>query len=171
MQLLKTLSEYSKNENLSFLLIGGHAVNALGYARQTSDLDMLIKRSDREAFTEKILSLDYVKFQDHEVFLRFKPDTLDNWPIDLMLVEDSVFQSLHDGAKEVEFSGADVLVPSPKHMIALKLHALKEKQEHREARDILDVIELLRLHTLDDDELRLMCEKYGRIDLYERLKK
>ena len=48
MNLFARLHEASRIQGLPFLIIGGHAVNAHGFARFTKDLDLLIRRIDVE---------------------------------------------------------------------------------------------------------------------------
>ena len=54
-------------------------------------------------------------------------------------------------------------------MIALKLHALKQRQSHREEKDLSDVRELLKLNVVESDEFRQLCEKYDRLDVFTKL--
>ncbi|MCB0332098.1 MAG: nucleotidyl transferase AbiEii/AbiGii toxin family protein [Bdellovibrionales bacterium] len=171
MQILETLDEHAKKKKVPYLLIGGHAMNLLGFPRQTSDLDLLVKKSEASYWEEMILALGYECFQKHHVFCRYSAKGLDNWPIDLMLVDDEVFESLLAESIERELSGCSVHIPSAQHMIALKLHALKQHHPHREAKDTLDIAELLRLHEISNEEFQRMCEKYGRIDLYDKFKR
>ncbi len=113
----------------------------------------------------------YECHQKHDVFCRYSPKGLDNWPIDLMLVNDRVFEPLMVDSVTAELSQCTVRIPSAHHMIALKLHALKQRHEHREAKDSLDVAELLRLNEISNEEFQHMCKKYDRMDLYDKFKK
>jgi hypothetical protein len=45
---------------MSFLVIGGHAVNAHGASRMTFDLDLLVRRSDLEKWRELMERLGFV---------------------------------------------------------------------------------------------------------------
>ena len=63
--------------------------------------------------------------------------------------------------------GVKVHIPSVKHMIALKLHALKSRQLHREAKDFEDLVQLIKIAKIDPntEEFRQFVEKYGIMEL------
>ncbi len=73
---------------MPFLLIGGHAVNVYGVQRQTGDIDLIVKSSQRKAWEDLFLKIRYQSDQSDSRFIRYRPDTIAAWPIDLMLVDD-----------------------------------------------------------------------------------
>jgi predicted nucleotidyltransferase len=158
---------------MPFLLIGGHAVNAYGMQRQTSDIDLIVKSSQRREWEELFSKIQYQSDQSDSHFIRYRPDTIAAWPIDLMLVDDGTFGKLHSDARSTDLGVIEVKVVSPKHLIMLKLHALKVYQEHRYARDYNDVIQLLRhaCPELRNEALRDLCVRYADVALYEKLEK
>lgn len=173
MEILKILDSYSKQRNLRFILIGGQALNVHGYARQTGDLDILVRKSDRTAWCELLETLGYKLFQKHEVFHRFRPGQLAAWPIDLMFVDDSTFDQFQNSAIDGNFGTVNVPVASAEHIIFLKLHALKYGAAHRTSKDILDIIELARLTGMDlsSEEFRRRCERYGTMEVHQKILK
>ena len=171
MEILSQILAISEPKGASFLVIGGHAINAHGYPRQTGDLDFLVSKEDREFWLGLMKDLKYKEIQSHEIFARFKPNSSANWPIDFMFVDQDIFQQLYSSSVSFDFGKCSVQIPSIEHLIALKLHALKQRQDHRESRDVLDVKELLKLSSLSSEELRQLCEKYDRIDLYDEFEK
>ena len=48
MKVLEGIASFAQREGLEFLVIGGHAMNAHGYARPTGDLDLLVPDSKRD---------------------------------------------------------------------------------------------------------------------------
>lgn len=171
MQILNQISSITSSNNIQFLVIGGHAINALGFSRQTGDIDLLVSKEDRDYWLNLMDQLNYKQFQHHEVFGRFESDEIASWPIDLMFVEKKVFQQLVSSSSKYYFGDCKCHVPSATHMISLKLHALKQRQAHREGKDIVDIQEILKLNLIDSEELRQLCERYDRIDLYEQFQK
>ena len=115
-------------------------------------------------------ALDYQKFQDHEVFARYASKQIASWPIDFMFVADDILQAMQATAVVADFGSCKVKVPSINHMIALKLHALKQGQKHREDKDLIDVKKLVELGEVDLKSFRQLCERYDRIDVYEKFK-
>jgi hypothetical protein len=173
MEILRTISLYSEAQGMPFLLIGGHAVNAYGVQRQTGDIDLIVKSSQRKAWEDLFVKIRYQSDRSDNRFIRYRPDTIAAWPIDLMLVDDETFSKLYSESRLTDLGVIAVKVVSPQHLITLKLHALKVYQEHRYAKDYNDVIQLLR-HTcpqLRDEALRELCVRYADVALYEKLAK
>jgi len=173
MEILRTITLYSDTQGMPFLLIGGHAVNAYGAQRQTGDIDLIVKSSQRKAWEDLFVKIRYQPGQSDSRFIRYQPDTIAAWPIDLMLVDDDTFSKLYAEANVVDLGVIAVKVVSPQHLVTLKLHALKVYQEHRYAKDYNDVIQLLRhaCPQLRNDALRELCMRYADVALYEKLAK
>jgi hypothetical protein len=91
MNLFVRLDEVSRAHGLSFLVIGGHAVNAHGFARLTKDLDLLICRTDAEKWVKTLKSDGYNVENDAGSFLRFSTGAKEAEPLDMMLVNEPTF--------------------------------------------------------------------------------
>ena len=158
---------------MPFLLIGGHAVNVYGVQRQTGDVDLIVKASQRKEWEDLFVKIRYQSDQSDSRFIRYQPDTIAAWPIDLMLVDDETFGKLYSDSRLTDLGVVAVKVVSPQHLITLKLHALKVYQEHRYAKDYNDVIQLLRhaCPQLRNESLRELCVRYAHVALYEKLAK
>jgi len=172
-EILRSISLYTELKEMPFLLIGGHAINAYGLSRQTGDIDLLVQRTKRDAWATLMEKLRYVPFQSDERFARFTHPDLGNWPIDFMFVEDQTFDRLYKESQSFDVGAANVQVVSPKHLAALKMHALKTFQEHRFAKDYTDLLFLLRSGRTELSELELkeLCLKYASETLFDRLLK
>jgi hypothetical protein len=160
----------SKNAEVPFLVIGGLAVIAHGYPRDTVDLDYLVRRCDREAWRRALALQGYRIANEHENFAQFtsRPGSTD---LDLMFVSDATFQAMF-AASEVKSIGiSDARFPSLEHLIALKLHVLKQGIPHRMLGDMDDVINLLLANRVDlrQESWRQLFAKYGNLDLYEKI--
>ncbi|HQH28188.1 MAG TPA: hypothetical protein PLP17_12380, partial [Oligoflexia bacterium] len=159
MEILRSVSLYAEAKQMAFMVIGGHAVNAYGIARQTGDLDLVVPLAERELWFGLMAKLRYVRGQDDERFARFRPDSLASWPIDLMFVDDLTFAKLLKDSIVIEFGAAQARVVSPRHLATMKIHALKHYQAHRYAKDYSDLISLLRQGKtgISRDELSELC--------------
>lgn len=62
--LLTTISKLIDEKNLPALMIGGHAVTALGHPRATYDLDLLIPRSAVGRWVAELSALHYRVFAE-----------------------------------------------------------------------------------------------------------
>lgn len=135
------------------------------------DLDLLVRDRDRAEWLEMLATLDYRVFHADDVFVQWSPPTVEPWPVDLMLVSDATFGGIVADASEVDFGGTTATVPSLEHLIALKLHVLKDARPPREIKDLADVVQLIAVNRLDarTDAFRRLCETYGSVALYERI--
>ncbi|MFO0981026.1 MAG: nucleotidyl transferase AbiEii/AbiGii toxin family protein [Planctomycetota bacterium] len=174
MEILRTILFYCESKGLRFLIVGGHAANFHGISRQTGDLDLLVPRAQKHTWLELLERLRYVKIQDDDRFARFHGDRLAAWPIDLMFVDEETFAKLYREAHTTQLGVASgVRVVSARHLLVLKLHALKHYQEHRFVKDYQDVVALLRSGRAEvsRDDLRELCQQYATRELFERLER
>ena len=171
MNIFDTLEEISAKDGLAYLIIGGHAVSAYGYARVTGDLDILVTRSDRDRWLASLEKRGFKLLHDGGVFLQTTPPEGCRWPLDLMLVNERSFSEFLAASRMIEQAGNKLRVPSLNHLIALKLHALKQGLQHRGFKDFMDILSLAQANALDvhSDNFRALCEKYGSKKIYERL--
>jgi hypothetical protein len=160
----------SKNSELPFLIIGGMAVIAHGYPRDTVDLDYLVRRSDREAWRRALASHGFAIAYEHDNFAQFtsEPGGTD---VDLMFVNDSTFDVMLAASTTQDTGASQARFPSLEHLIALKLHVLKQGLRHRMLKDMDDVVNLLLANRVDlrQENWRQLFDKYGNRDLYERI--
>ena len=160
----------SKNSELPFLVIGGLAVIAHGYPRDTVDLDYLVRRSDRESWRRALACQGYGVAHEHENFAQFtsKPGWTD---VDLMFVKDSTFDAMFAASIPKDTGISQARFPSLEHLVALKLHVLKQGLPHRMLKDMDDVINLILANHVDlrQENWKQLFVKYGNQDLYERI--
>jgi len=172
MEILRTISLYVEGKNMPFLVIGGHAVNAYGLSRQTGDLDLLVRDDEKRVWIDLMNKLHLRAGQSDDRFARFQPEAFTGWPIDLMFVDRATFAKLFEQSIEVSFGPARARVASARHLVAMKLHALKQDQEHRLAKDFGDIVGLLRSGRtgLTVEELRSLCLRYATVEWFDKLK-
>lgn len=156
-------------ENLPALMIGGHAVTALGHPRATFDLDLLVPRSSADRWKSAMTHLSYRIFAQSENFHQYEADNdFPLAPIDLMLVDDEVFRVL----EESKCSTTPIATPSVEAMIALKLHATKHRSKVDAEKDWSDIFALMRIHqlTLDDESFAAMVERHAGRHAIEKIR-
>jgi predicted nucleotidyltransferase len=168
---LATIDQEAASRRLRYLIIGGLAVNQYGYSRDTSDLDFFISQNDRAEWMQLLAKFGYANFHDGGNFIQYQAPEKNAWPVDLMLVQEKTFAPIFAGSIDAEFFGVKTKVPLLEHLIALKLHALKNTRMHRFLKDFLDVENLIRINRLDikSQNIRELFEKYGTKDLYEKI--
>lgn len=158
---------------LPFLLIGGHAVAAHGHARMTFDVDFLARASDREAWMGRAAAGGLGCVAQSDNFAQFAAGE-DGEAFDLMFVSDDTFAGMQAAAVSADLGPVRVPVPSLRHLIALKLHALRHAPEVRMSKDASDIEMLLRRNgvSLADPAWRELFLRHGTADLlaaFERI--
>ena len=173
MSLFQQLRNLADQTGLRFLVIGGHAVIEHGFQRGTEDADILVSKEDRSQWMQQIESLGYRLRHDGGAFIQFEPVEPGGWELDLMLVPADVLDRLLATSKPACMEGADVVIPSLAHLLALKIHALKHGHGLRVLKDITDVTQLLTANRVDPKSawLQELFEKHGDKELYERVLK
>jgi hypothetical protein len=172
MRLLEQLRGITTTRRLAFLLIGGHAVNVHGYSRMTEDVDILVRGEELEEWKAALLEIGYGAVEEHGAFCQFNCADAKTGRLDLMLVNNSTFEKLQARARQVQYLGKEIAVVAVEHLIALKLHALKQELPHRAIKDFLDVVELIRANHLDlkSAEMQEIFVRYATPDLARRIR-
>lgn len=152
---------------LRFLVIGAYAVGAHGHTRSTFDVDFMIRRADRDAWFGRVLGNGLKLFAESKPFAQFTQIGGDGF--DLMFVDELTFEKLWQFSEERTFDGLQARVPCLDHLLALKLHALRQCLAHRTSKDAGDVEMLLRRNevNLRDPHYEALFLKHGTREIYE----
>ncbi len=153
---LTTIAKRIEKENLPALMIGGHAVTALGHPRATFDLDLLVPRSAAGRWKTVLSDLRYRLFAESANFHQYEAPH--GFPL-LMLVDDEVFEAL----ERTKADTAPIATPGVEAMVALKLHATRQPGRDDVGKDWSDILALVKAHrlSLDDPEFSAMVLKHG----------
>ncbi len=166
------LSDISKKTDVSFILIGGFAINFYKYTRQTVDIDLLIKEEDFQKTLDLLKAVGYKLDYSQEVFARLtsnkSPLMMD---IDFMFVDEETFSKIIKDSQKTSIAGCEFRVPSLEHLIALKLHAVKYNPKLRSTKDIPDIINLIRINKINvrSKSFKELCLKFGTQQIYQRI--
>lgn len=153
------------------LVIGGHSLSAHGLSRQTVDVDCLITSENREMLNAHLRSGGFELIGETENFARFAHPSNLVPDVDVLFVDTSTFKKLHIGGIAMQRGPVTLRVPSLPHLIALKLHAIRNNPA-REARDLGDITELLRANPgkVSTEELTSLCSQFATTEISEKLK-
>jgi hypothetical protein len=167
---LQIISEAMVSESLDLLLIGGYGLQAYGVVRQTMDVDCLISQGDRDKLDAALRDAGYESAGESDNFRRYRSESLYLMDIDVLFVDGGTMAKLSAEVREFRLQNQVFRVPSMIHLIALKLHGIKNDTS-REARDISDVIELLRLNAgeVPRKDLEDACRRYGPEGIFAKL--
>ncbi len=165
----------AERNNARILVIGGHAINAYGYNRTTVDFDFVIPGPTLSIWRDELQAMGYRWRSETRVFAQFSAPEGDNpsFPIDLMFVDEGTFEKLWTEARVLDFAGVSLRAPKPTHLIALKLHALKNPARAARGKDLPDIVQLMRIAELDlaDPELEAILRRYADERTIELLRK
>jgi len=166
--LLTTIKKLMTEHELPALLIGGHAVTAIGHPRATFDIDLLIPHKNAEQWKNTLGNLHYRLFSESKNFLQFESASELPLPaLDLMLVEQDVFESLQAGQTDHQ----PIPTPSPEAMIALKLHAINQPAREDTAKDWSDIFAIISAQSLslDDPDFSAIVQKHGGEEAVQKI--
>ncbi len=169
--IFELIAEAGKKANAHLILIGGFAVNEHGYARSTQDVDFLIREEGYPAIREALASLGLHEVFRNDLFARFEDAKKLLIPLDILFLDPVTFAAVWGASLEVTVRGVRFRIPSLEHLIALKLHAIKQGGERREWKDLTDVLNLVLENRFDPAKLKTLCEKFGPSDVYEMILK
>ena len=165
------ISAVSRDTGASCVLIGGFAVNYYKVTRQTADIDFLITADDFKKIVNLLKKEGYKEDYSQEVFTRLTTDSDYLVDLDFMFVDDKTLSKVIDEGSEIEIAKQKFIVPSLNHLIALKLHSIKNNPKLRKEKDLPDIIELIKANKVDikNNDFKNICLTYGTQDLYEEI--
>ncbi len=145
------VAKASREQGFQVFVIGGHAVNAYGYVRTTLDADFLVCADDFDIIRHAFEEFGYRVSGRNEAFAKMEPPSSAPLflPVDLMLVSRETFRKLEEGCRQLQFGSTWLEAPQPLHLIALKLHAMKNDARRRSGKDLTDILEVIRLCQID----------------------
>ena len=162
MAIFATVFRALRQAEISFLVIGGHAVVLLGHHRNTFDLDLLLRESEADRARRALLDLGYRVYFESEAFIQLTPPT-SLPPLDLMIVDDVTYSRLSAFGQRRELDHESVAIPDATRLIALKLHSARDTRRERRETDWEDIIGIIRAASLDVEnaEFRAIVDRYG----------
>lgn len=92
-------------------------------------------------------------------------------PLDLVFVDRKAFEGILEKAETAEIQGKKFKVPCLTHLLALKLHAMKQDLRRRGFRDLTDVLDLAEKNGIDvqSKEFQKLCRDYAGEKVYETI--
>ena len=155
------------------ILIGGFAVNEYGYARNTQDVDFLATDEDYQKLAGVLSASGYEESAKTKVFAKQTVKGMDGLPADFLFVDPETIDRMWRDGRDVTVSGHRFRICSLLHLIALKLHAIKQGSKDRAWKDIPDILNLIRANGMDagSPDLKSVCQKFGPEGIYHEILK
>ena len=152
------------------LIIGGHALSAHGVVRQTVDLDCMIAVENRDAFDKHLRDGGFTQVSATENFARYTHQSDMAPDVDILFVDAPTLEKLLASATPLHRGEVELQVPALPHLIALKLHAIRNNPA-RQAGDLGDIVRLLAANpgAVPAEELATICQRFGPEGIVDKL--
>jgi len=172
-QVLQSLADTSRQENVPFIVVGGWALNAHGVSRQTLDIDILVRDADLAVFESILSGFGYSKVYSTELFAKFRSDEHHLMDIDCLMTDAGTLEKMLTESQVGKIGDVQFAIPALSHLIAMKLHALKHNFDRRHGRDLPDIVGLVEVNGVDvhTDDFKNLCLSFGTKELYEEIVK
>lgn len=173
MNVLDIIHEQFAKAGIRYLVVGGCAVYAYGVDRNTDDVDILIEEHTAEAAVQALSRYGYHEHERGHLVSRMIPAQPILPIVDLMYVDTPTMDTMWRDSRTLPLGQHSHHLPSPQHLINMKLHALRHGGEGRRTKDALDVLELARLHeiNLKAGDFQETCLRFGGPEVYRFLMK
>lgn len=162
------VSQAAKKEKVSCLLIGGFAINYYKVSRQTLDVDFLITPEGFGKMRPVLKQAGYREEFVRDVFARLGHKEKDRMDLDFLFVDRETLRKMIRSGKKIKLAGEEFYVPSLSHLLALKLHAIKNNPGRRLFLDLADVLNLIQLNKVNykTRKFEKLCLKYADKKIY-----
>jgi hypothetical protein len=155
-----------------FMVIGGFAVGAYGYPRFTRDFDILMTDAGFLKARPFLESAGY-RVETHQKLvagLSYEEKNPNFIPVDVVFADRETFEGILKSGKQVDVFGVRFTIPSLEHLIAMKLHAIKNNPK-RGFQDLTDLVEMVKKNRIDvnSPKFRDLFLKYGTDEWYRKV--
>lgn len=135
------------------------------------DVDFLVPVRDLAKWKTLLAEAGFRLFRETKAFAQFEPPSPEEFPLDLMLVDDLTFEKLMRGAEFLHLADRKVAVAGALHLIALKLHATRTWDRAVQGKDYYDILGLIRANHLEINSPAFteILERYATPTIKERL--
>ncbi len=160
-QIIKIASTDLPDAGVDCLLIGGFAVQAHGFSRNTLDVDFMILSSQLNDVRHVMTKAGFINVEilDNVAFFY----TSEDGPrVDFLRVNAETMDKLCANAVTVSIHGHALRIPALMDLLAMKVFALSQNTERRMGKDLPDIAYLIVLNDLDcESDIRPLCDRFG----------
>jgi len=144
-------------------------MQAYGLSRATQDVDLIVGASARDSVVSFMESLGYETLHASEGFSNHLHPDQRLGRVDFLYVDAQTADRLFAASRRIAGSGGRALVvPTPEHLIAMKVHAAKNDPS-RTLREMADVEHLLHQPGVEPQAVRRYFEAAGLLRWYDEL--
>lgn len=168
--IFKVLASIFKKHSIRAILVGGYAVISYKIQRTTFDIDFFLTSDDFKKIEADLFALGYSVFNETDAFVQLRGNKQGLRDLDFLLGDGQTVQGLLSKGRTITIAGKSFTVPSPHHLIAMKLHSLAGNS-YRELKDFPDIVQIIIVNKIDpgSDETKGLFNKYHAMEIYERV--
>lgn len=134
-------------------IVGALALHTYGYTRATNDVDVVTRAEARPGLVAHLEAQGYETLHQSDGYsIHLHPDPKLG-RVDVIYVDARTAERLFAACRKASVGGMDVFVPSPEHLAAMKVHAMKNDPS-RTFREMADLQFLLGVDGVDREEIR-----------------
>jgi hypothetical protein len=168
-KVLEGLGRFFEGKNLRYAVIGGIGIAGYGMTRATVDLDLVVDASAQDEVIPFLESLGYETLHRSSGYSNHRHPLPEMGAIDLVYVRGETSRRIFQDSRAIEGPGGrNVPVPSPEHLVAMKVAAMKNDPS-RKYQDMADIRFLLSLPGIDREAVRAQFAKHGLLELFHEL--
>jgi hypothetical protein len=171
LRVLDTIASYLESRGGRFAVVGGLAVQGYGLARATQDLDIVVDAVARLDLIGLMESLGYETLHASEGFSNHLHSATEFGRVDFIYVDGDTAKRLFASCRLMPWTDdRTISVPSPEHLIAMKVHAIKNDAS-RLHKELADIQHLMKLPDVRSENVRRYFETAGLLKHYHDLER
>lgn len=168
-EVLRSVTDFLDRQGTRHAVIGGVALVMYGLPRTTLDLDLVVDFTIQDALVEWLEARGYRTLHRSSGYSNHSHPAAAAGSLDFVYVRGATADALFAGCRRAQGPGGlEVPVPSPEHLAALKVLALKNDPE-RAFRDQEDLRYLLHLPGVDREKVRRYFERHGLGERFDEI--
>ena len=154
-----------------FAIVGGVALAAYGHPRMTLDLDVVVEAAAQDDLVRFMESRGFTTLHRSSGYSNHRHTDRRRGRVDFVYVGGETATRLFSVVRQLAGPGGrTIAVPRPEHLIAMKVHAMKQAPE-RTWQEMADIGYLLTLESVDRNEVRGYFEKENLVERWHELER
>lgn len=168
-RVLRKIVDQLDLRGIRFALIGGHGLAAYGLVRATLDLDLVVEAEAQPSLIDFLEGIGYETLHRSTGYSNHLHNDATLGRVDFVYVRGETADKLFAATRvQPGPGGLEVPVPSPEHLAAMKVQAMKNDPS-RALQELADIRFLLSVQDVDRTEIRDYFEKHGLLNRFEEL--
>ena len=164
------VSGFFDREGIPFAIVGALALHTYGYSRATNDVDLLVGRDAQDRLVEFLEKRGFETLHRSDGYSNHLHANPDLGRLDVIYVDADTRGKLFAEARPASLAGMRVVVPKPEHLVAMKIHAMKNDPS-RAFQEMADIQFLMRLPGVDRGQIREYFERSGQVERFHELER